>query len=258
MVIPFSLGSFGLNLQNCCHHGIVLEEPLNTGSLLQALGRIARMGQMNRVEWEILYTPGTFDGFRLSMNLEKHVRNLAAEAHLDESITNEGEIAKICLHELAAIQLGLPFNAYIFARVPWHAMDEPATRDECRFYSAVAQAVIVKPKYATLLDKEKLDEIVKRWEVGGPLTRGIMNGTAPLVENPVKLRHYDDQRRPGPQLNSSETLPAATPTSMPSGSRLENTRRASRRDRDSTSPAPRGRKKRRKYYDIVLEDDESD
>ncbi|OAQ95966.1 hypothetical protein LLEC1_01919 [Akanthomyces lecanii] len=227
MVIPSSLGSFGMNLQNCCHHGIILEEPPNTATLIQILGRIARMGQKNRVQWEILYGLGTFDGYRLSANLEKHVKNLAAEAHLDERITAEGEIATICLYELVCIQFGLPFNAYIFSRVPWDMMDEPATRDECKFYSALAQSMFANPRHAALLQREKLEEVVKRWKVGGPVTRAMLTGKAPLVKDPVQLRHYNRQR----QSNNKEATSGQTSKST------------TQRDRDPATPTPKREKR---------------
>ncbi|KAJ6783709.1 hypothetical protein PWT90_09934 [Aphanocladium album] len=188
MVTTFALGAFGLNLHACCHNGIILEEPINMGTKLQTIGRLHRIGQEQPINWEILYSRYTFDGYLLARSIDKYVSSVASESNLDPRIT--GQIASLCLHELVRIQFGLEFNTYPLSRYPWYSMDAPAARRECLFYSALAQAILSSPELAENLTKADVRVAALRWEVGKAVTRDMLNGTAPIAENGVTVTAF--------------------------------------------------------------------
>lgn len=66
LVLNTSISSAGLNLQGCCCRGIFIPLVWNAGTMLQAHGRLVRLGQKQPVVWTQLRVNATiFDWMEL-------------------------------------------------------------------------------------------------------------------------------------------------------------------------------------------------
>lgn len=159
LVTSLQLSAFGVNFHKCCHRGLILKMPANLGTVLQALGRLWRIGQAHHVKWTILYARQTFDGYIEDRNLEKYATTVAAESSIDPRIKDEARI--ICAFEILRQQLGQGCSRYSRARTTWNAMDSWELEQEGHFYSALADFLFKHPGKSGLVGKHNIKEIAE-------------------------------------------------------------------------------------------------
>lgn len=63
LVVTYAMCSLGLNLHHTCNHVALMEPAVNANTVLQAIGRVHRLGQQRRQQVWILSSPHTFDHF---------------------------------------------------------------------------------------------------------------------------------------------------------------------------------------------------
>ncbi|KAH6610611.1 hypothetical protein Trco_000631 [Trichoderma cornu-damae] len=168
LVTSLQLSALGVNFHRACHRGLILEIPTNASTLLQATGRLWRIGQKKNVKWKILYARNSFDAAVEWRNLEKYATVLASEGNIDERI--KGEARSICAFEIARRQLGQSCSRYPRATVPWDLMDSEKTYVKGLFYSALAGFLFANPGKSGLIGKHNLKAIASAWRVGSELT----------------------------------------------------------------------------------------
>ncbi|QYT06075.1 hypothetical protein H0G86_012942 [Trichoderma simmonsii] len=207
LVTSLQLSAFGVNLHNACHRGLILEQPINQAILLQAQGRLWRIGQKHDVHWKILYSRDSFDCYIESHNLEKYATTLAAESGIDPRIKGEARI--ICAFEIMRQHLGQSCSRYSRARVVWSQMDSPQLEREGFFYSALARYFFKHPGKSDLVGKHNIKEIAKAWEIGLEITSGMVESPIPL-EDGLVLEGYeeadDEDIAPGKTTSRKEAL----------------------------------------------------
>ncbi|KAL7951502.1 P-loop containing nucleoside triphosphate hydrolase protein [Trichoderma barbatum] len=178
LVTSLQLSAFGVNFHKACHRGLILEQPMNQAILLQAQGRLWRIGQKHDVQWNILYGRDSFDGYIESRNLEKYSTTLAAESEIDVRIQGEARI--ICAFEIMRRHLGQFCSRYSRARVPWSQMDSLKLEREGLFYSALAEYFFKHPGKSDLIGNHNLKDIAQAWKIGRPITTALINAPIPL------------------------------------------------------------------------------
>ncbi|KAL5085555.1 hypothetical protein Trisim1_010169 [Trichoderma cf. simile WF8] len=189
LVTSLQLSAFGVNLHKACHRGLILEQPINQAILLQAQGRLWRIGQKHDVHWKLLYTRDSFDCYIESRNLEKYATTLAAESGIDPRI--KGEARVICVFEIMRQHLGQSCSRYSRARVVWSQMDSPKLEHEGLFYSALAQYFFNHPDKSDLVEKHNIKEIAKAWKIGHEITSSMVESPIPL-EDGLVLESYEE------------------------------------------------------------------
>ncbi|KAL6822556.1 P-loop containing nucleoside triphosphate hydrolase protein [Trichoderma camerunense] len=189
LVTSLQLSAFGVNLHKACHRGLILEQPISQAILLQAQGRLWRIGQKHDVHWKILYSRDSFDCYIESHNLEKYATTLAAESGIDPRI--KGEARVICAFEIMRQHLGQSCSRYSRARVVWSQMDSPKLEHECLFYSALAQYFFNHPDKSDLVGKHNIKEIAKAWKIGHEITSSMVESPIPL-EDGLVLESYEE------------------------------------------------------------------
>lgn len=50
LITSLQLSAFGINFHKCCHRGLIMEYPANLAIVLQAQGRLWRIGQKHDVK----------------------------------------------------------------------------------------------------------------------------------------------------------------------------------------------------------------
>jgi len=48
------MAAYGLNLQDACHHGIIVQFPHSANTMLQCIAHIVRPGQARDADWKVL------------------------------------------------------------------------------------------------------------------------------------------------------------------------------------------------------------
>ncbi|PNP56079.1 hypothetical protein THARTR1_03604 [Trichoderma harzianum] len=189
LVTSLQLSAFGVNLHKACHRGLILEQPNNQAILLQAQGRLWRIGQTHDVHWKILYCRDSFDCYIESRNLEKYATTLAAESGIDSRI--KGEARVICAFEIMRQHLGQPCSRYSRARVVWSQMDSRKLEREGFFYSALAKYFFKHPGKSDLVGKHNIKQIAKAWKIGHRITSRMVASPIPL-EDGLILDGYEE------------------------------------------------------------------
>ncbi|KAL4982726.1 P-loop containing nucleoside triphosphate hydrolase protein [Aspergillus falconensis] len=77
LVTTFACGALGLNLHDECARAILLETPANFNTLLQAIGRVHRIGQQHAQRVYILFQDHTISRYLEAKNTAKHIPQLA-------------------------------------------------------------------------------------------------------------------------------------------------------------------------------------
>lgn len=88
----YYVGSTGLNLQEsqCCHC-LLFDAAISSHLITQAIGRIRRNDQENRVQVFELFCEGTFQSSRMSKQIEKSTTSVQTELSLCLSATNNND-----------------------------------------------------------------------------------------------------------------------------------------------------------------------
>ncbi|KAK4082218.1 uncharacterized protein Triagg1_2030 [Trichoderma aggressivum f. europaeum] len=183
LVTSLQLSAFGVNLHQACHRGLILEQPISQAILLQAQGRLWRIGQKHDVHWKILYSRDSFDCFIEAYNLEKYATSLAAESGIDPRI--KGEARAICAFDIMRQHLGQSCSRYSRGRVVWSQMDSRELELEGFFYSALAQYFFKYPGKSDLVGKHNVKHIAKAWEIGLEITPRMVGSPTPLDDGLV-------------------------------------------------------------------------
>src|SRR2546430_583764 len=79
LLTTFSCAASGLNLHEACYNVVVLEAPLNISTLLQAIGRVHRLGQLFPQKIWVLFCEHTFNRYIEWNNTRKFLPQLAGE-----------------------------------------------------------------------------------------------------------------------------------------------------------------------------------
>jgi len=83
LLVSMRLGSYGLNFHDDCCKLIIVEQPFNLNTLIQAIGRVFRVGQQRAQEILILVIYDTNDYDQFMTNVAKIAPQLAAEGAFD-------------------------------------------------------------------------------------------------------------------------------------------------------------------------------
>lgn len=110
-VTSLALASYGLNFHRCCARGLVLQFPWNANAVLQAFGRLVRVGQKEQVQWTILRVADTFHDWQEERICAKFVEQVRAESSIPEWVAST-ELRTICAYELVRYLFGQPWNRY--------------------------------------------------------------------------------------------------------------------------------------------------
>jgi hypothetical protein len=84
LIIGFALGAYGLDFHLDCAKLIIIELPHNVNSLIQAFGRIHRVGQIREQQIRILTVEGTYDEYLEGFMAEKFIPQISAEGDLGD------------------------------------------------------------------------------------------------------------------------------------------------------------------------------
>lgn len=110
LVTGFNLSSFGVNLQHACSKGIICQFHWNVSTMLQGIGRIARIGQKHPVDFRIIKTPRSFMEFQEQRFTRKWVRQVLAESRIPASV--KGEARTMVAYEICREIFGQRFNRF--------------------------------------------------------------------------------------------------------------------------------------------------
>lgn len=94
MLTSTMLNAYGVDFHRACHTGLMLEEPQNTATAIQAVGRLYRFGQEHQVNFRRVIQRDTYDSAMEARNVHKFASNIAADANIDDRIT--GHLRLIC------------------------------------------------------------------------------------------------------------------------------------------------------------------
>ena len=114
LITTIAIGSLGLNLHRACWDGIIAEYPWNMASLDQALGRLWRLGQRNRVHWVICNVANTWYCFKEQKILDKYLADLAGNLPLPNEWDNFPHVRNTIYYEFMRCKMGTMFNRYIW------------------------------------------------------------------------------------------------------------------------------------------------
>lgn len=162
------LSAFGVDFHFACHTGIMLEEPINTGTAVQAMGRLWRLGQTQDVRFYKVICQDTYDSVMEARNLEKYAVALTAENDIDSRITGQHRL--ICAYEMIRQIFGQSHNRYPLLRVYWDKIDSTEVITECHFYSALANFFSKYPELSCKVDDASITDVAKRWRYGQVLS----------------------------------------------------------------------------------------
>lgn len=191
LVTTLQLSAFGLNLHKSCHRGIIMELPSNHATLLNAIGRLWRIGQKHDVNWEILMARHSFDAYIETSIMSKYCNILAVTGRIDAAIA--GEAQRISAFEIMRQQLGQECSRYPRMRVLWDKMDEDELRYEGYFYSALAKFFFKNPEKASLVGQYNTQEIARAWKIGMGITTTMVEKPIPLKDGEgVTIRNFTD------------------------------------------------------------------
>ncbi|KAM0425351.1 hypothetical protein ACHAPT_009407 [Fusarium lateritium] len=188
LVPSLQLGAFGINLHRACSTAIIVEQPPNIPTLLQAIDRLWRIGQDKPVQVFILHLQSSYDSFVDAHNLEKHAHALTAEADIDTRIT--GELRLVCAYEMMRRLLGQETDRYPRLRVPWEKIDHPLVAREGLFYSILAHFAMENPQHVQNLAKDKVAQIAASWCPGTDIGKDHVGLLPDLGEAGVKLYNF--------------------------------------------------------------------
>jgi hypothetical protein len=116
LVTSSRLSSQGLNLQDSCHHLILVEPPPTINMFIQIMARIVRLGQKHECTVQLLFLHESFDDFAWARAMEKHVIVWQAESALRERYADSPRALQMIGAELARAHLGLPYVPFQLAR----------------------------------------------------------------------------------------------------------------------------------------------
>lgn len=150
-VLNASTNMSGLNLHHCCSEGIIAQFTWNIASMIQIMGRIARVGQTERVKWTILRVNGSYYDIQENKMCQKFAEVLRNEGHMPEYLISSN-LQRIVAYEQIRVMLSQPFNRY-----SWCApgIDPPGTIQEYndmrhrrlgQFYTAIARLLMILPE----------------------------------------------------------------------------------------------------------------
>lgn len=151
-VLNMAVNVAGLNLQHCCHKGYITQFTWNVATLLQAMGRITRVGQKQEVEWRILRVNSSYYDVQEDKMCQKFAEVVRNEAHMPDYLGHSPELQRIVAYEQIRVLLAQPFNRYTWCAP---SQDPPGIIQEynClrhrhlgRFYSRIAQLLIAMPR----------------------------------------------------------------------------------------------------------------
>ncbi|KDN66182.1 hypothetical protein CSUB01_04723 [Colletotrichum sublineola] len=152
-----------------CHHGVIVENGPNFATQNQAMGRLWRLGQKSKVFWYILQTQSTIDPWIETRNLKAYVSQIEAEAALDNRI--QGAVRTICAYELLRIYIGAAYNYYPRLFIGWSNFTDTMIQKEGKFFSKLAQWVMLHPEDAKYVNGSTIDEIAARWDESVEFTK---------------------------------------------------------------------------------------
>lgn len=173
MVTSMQLSAFGVNYHKACWLGIIMESACNMSVEIQSTGRLWRIGQDHKVEWERLICRGSFDSAIESRNMEKYATTLTAEGQIDPRL--KGEARVITAYEIMRRQFGQACSRYPRARVQWSEMDSDALYQEGLFYSALADFFLTSPEKADMVNQDNIKDIARNWLVGSKITAEMLD-----------------------------------------------------------------------------------
>ncbi|KAK1958694.1 hypothetical protein LY78DRAFT_367336 [Colletotrichum sublineola] len=133
------------------------------------MGRLWRLGQKSKVFWYILQTQSTIDPWIETRNLKAYVSQIEAEAALDNRI--QGAVRTICAYELLRIYIGAAYNYYPRLFIGWSNFTDTMIQKEGKFFSKLAQWVMLHPEDAKYVNGSTIDEIAARWDESVEFTK---------------------------------------------------------------------------------------
>ncbi|PNY23268.1 Uncharacterized protein TCAP_06784 [Tolypocladium capitatum] len=158
LITSTTLNAYGVDFHRDCHVGLMVEEPPNTATAMQAIGRLYRLGQTDDVEFERVILRHSYDSAMEARNLHKYATTVAAHAEIDPRID---------------------------------VMDHPMSQLEGLFYTELARFLMKHPELSTKVSKENIAGIAKAWKPGMAFTAKHVEGGMPELEDGVALRPFE-------------------------------------------------------------------
>jgi hypothetical protein len=220
LVTSMQLSAHGVNFHKACHHGVLVENGNNTSSVLQAMGRLWRLGQEFDVEWERLFVSGTFDDAIEDRNLRKYATTLAAEAGIDPQI--RGTWRLVVIYYIMQLNLGHDVSRYNHACCEWYKLGAREVWEAGKFFSALGKLALEHPEICADYGEAGTQpfnyaDVASRWKVGTELTVEHLRGVAPVLEDGVDIDPFPvdgdgkKSRAKSKAVDSSETTRTPTP-----------------------------------------------
>ncbi|KAL4777915.1 hypothetical protein BJX76DRAFT_363239 [Aspergillus varians] len=101
LITTYAVGAHGLNLQGACSHVVLLEPALNLNTLIQALGRIHRIGQKLKQKAFILFQDQSISRWFEYNSLRKAMADIAGQLYTKlEPILNQEQDKIFTRHQL--------------------------------------------------------------------------------------------------------------------------------------------------------------
>ena len=104
----------GLNLHHHCHRGLVLQLFWNISTLVQAMGRIIRIGQTQPVHWHILRVKSSYYDVQEERMVKKFAETLRNEGFMPDYLSNSKyvDLQRVVAYEQIRVLLSQPFNRF--------------------------------------------------------------------------------------------------------------------------------------------------
>lgn len=110
MVSGFALSGFGLNLHHVCAKAIIVQLTWNSSTIMQAVGRISRIGQTKPVTVAMIKVRGSFMCSQERRITKKFAYQALAGSRIPPIIA--GDARELLAYELVREAWGQPFNRF--------------------------------------------------------------------------------------------------------------------------------------------------
>jgi hypothetical protein len=144
LVLNMAVSAAGINFHRACWNGLVVMEGWNKPLTSQALGRIARIGQEETVDFRVLRIPNTYYDILEDKSNRKFVEQLRNECVMPAHLKYV-RLQRLYAYELLTQYWGLPFNRYIWVILPPTKLTDyncPGMRRAGSFLSTVVMRLV--------------------------------------------------------------------------------------------------------------------
>lgn len=146
LVTNFDIGGQGINVHQAASNGYVVQLAHTMDIIVQAMGRLTRIGQLRHARWTILTVPGTYNAHVEARAIGKKSHEYAARVVFGErDRLIEGATRDIIIHEIMRVRFGHTFNRYAWKRLHAGSIGDyhsDETRRMGRFFTLAARLAV--------------------------------------------------------------------------------------------------------------------